>query len=128
MLTGAIAAWASIGAGVAFLSPAALIASVVIGTASAAGVAVRVRQGAHRLRRLAIATVVAVVAGAMVLAILADGFGMAATGSLALAAGQLGAVLAVVVYAAVITLLGWATERAVALVRTHVRAAERAER
>lgn len=108
MVVGLVMAWGALGTGVAFLSPAALIASVVLGVASGAAVVVRARERANRARRFAIGTVIAVVAGGTVLAILADGFGMAATGSVALIAGQLGAVIGVIVYSIVIAFGMWA--------------------
>ncbi len=105
LVAGVIAGWASVGAGVAFLSPAALVASVVLGTAAATAVVVRAGERSNPTLRTAVGTVVAVVVGGTVLAILADGFGMSATGSVALVAGQLGAVIAVLVYSMAVALL-----------------------
>ena len=92
---GVLVAWGAIGLGVPFLSPMALAATAVIACASAAAVVVRAPLTAVRERRVAIGIVVAVAVGGVVLALLADGFGMAATGSTALVLGQLGAVMAV---------------------------------
>lgn len=107
LVAGAVLGWAAIGAGVAFLSPMALAASAVIGVAGGAAVVVRARAGADLDRRGAIGVIVAVAIGGIVLALLADGFGMAATGSTALVAGQLGAVIAIALGSAVSGLLCW---------------------
>lgn len=108
LVAGAVLGWASVGLGVAFLSPMALAASVVIGTAGGAAVVVRAGPDADLGRRRAIAVIVAVAIGGIVLALLADGFGMAATGTTALVAGQLGAVIAIGLGAAGSGLICWA--------------------
>lgn len=106
-LSGAVLGWAAIGSGIAFLSPMALAASAVVGVAGGAALVVRARSGADLLRRGAIGVIVAVAIGGVVLALLADGFGMAATGSTALVAGQLGAVIVIALGSAAAGLLCW---------------------
>lgn len=108
LVAGAVLGWGAIGLGVAFLSPMALGASAVIGVAGGAAVVVRARDGSDLGRRGAIAVIVAVAIGGIVLALLADGFGMAATGSTALVVGQLGAVFAIGLGSAASGLLCWA--------------------
>lgn len=107
LVAGAVLGWAAIGLGVAFLSPMALGASAVIGVAGGAAAVVRARDGANLERRGAIAVIVSVSIGGVVFALLADGFGMAATGSTGLVAGQLGAVLAIGLGSAASGLLCW---------------------
>lgn len=92
---GVVIAWGAIGLGVPFLAPTALGATAVIATAAGAAIVVRAPSGAILERRVSIGIIVAVAVGGIVLALLADGFGMAATGSTALVAAQLGAVLAI---------------------------------
>ncbi len=94
---GVVVAWGAIGLGVPFLAPTALGATAVIATAAGAAIVVRAPAGAVLERRVSIGIIVAVAVGGIVLALLADGFGMAATGSTALVAGQLGAVIAIAV-------------------------------
>lgn len=108
LVAGAVLGWAAVGLGVAFLSPMALGATVVIGVAGGAAVVIRARAGADPGRRCAIAVIVSVAIGGVLLALLADGFGMAATGSTALVVGQLGALLAVGLGAAASGVLCWA--------------------
>lgn len=95
LVAGAVLGWAAIGAGVAFLSPVGLVTAAVIGTASGAAVVVRAPAAADPVRRGAIGAIVAASVGGIVLALLADGFGLAATGAVAPVVGQLGAVLAI---------------------------------
>ncbi|MDO9589572.1 MAG: hypothetical protein Q7J04_00310 [Microcella sp.] len=95
LVMGAIVAWGAIGLGVPFLSPVALAATAVIGTAAGAAIVVRSESADGRERRIALGIIVAVSVGGVILALLADGFGLAATGSGALVLGQLGAVLAI---------------------------------
>lgn len=94
---GVVIAWGAVGLGVPFLAPTALGATAVIATAAGAAIVVRAPSGAILERRVSLGIIVAVAAGGTVLALLADGFGMAATGSTALVAGQLGAVIAIAV-------------------------------
>lgn len=121
LVAGGVLGWAAIGAGVAFLSPMALAASAVIGVAGGAAVVVRARPGADPGRRGAIAVIVAVAIGGVILALLADGFGMAATGSTALVAGQLGAVIAIALGSAASGLLCWLIAAAAIVVRDRAR-------
>lgn len=95
LVLGVIVAWGAIGLGVPFLSPSALGATAVIATAAAAAIVVRAPADTIIERRVALSVIVAVAVGGVILALLADGFGMAATGSTALVLGQLGAVLAI---------------------------------
>ncbi|UTT62396.1 hypothetical protein [Microcella humidisoli] len=95
LVAGAVLGWAAIGAGVAFLSPVGLATAVVIGTASGTAVIVRAPAAADPVRRVAVGVIVAASVGGVVLALLADGFGLAATGAVAPVLGQLGAVLAI---------------------------------
>lgn len=92
---GVVIAWGGIGLGVPFLAPTALGVAAVIATAAGAAIVVRAPSRATLERRVSIGIIVAVAVGGIVLALLADGFGMAATGSTALVAAQLGAVLAI---------------------------------
>ncbi len=108
LVAGAVVGWGSIGLGVAFLSPMALAASAIIATAAGAALVVRARDEANVRRRAAIGVIIAVVVGGIVLALLADGFGMAATGSTVLVLGQVVAVIAIGLYAAIAALLCWA--------------------
>lgn len=123
LVAGGVLGWAAIGVGIAFLSPMALAASAVIGVAGGAGVVVRARPGADPGRRGAIAVIVAVAIGGIVVALLADGFGMAATGSTALVAGQLGAVIAIALGSAASGLLCWLIAVAAIVVRDRARRA-----
>ena len=107
MVAGVVLAWGAIGLGVAFLSPVALVASAVLGVAGGAAIVLRTSPHGDRGWRGAIAVIVAVAVGGTVLALLADGFGMSATGSTALVAGQLGALLAVSLGAAGSGVLCW---------------------
>jgi ammonia channel protein AmtB len=97
LVLGVLAAWGAIGLGAPFLAPTALVATAVIATAAAAAVVVRVPATAVHQRRIAISMIVAVAVGGVILALLADGFGLAATGSIALVLGQLGAVIAITI-------------------------------
>lgn len=127
LVAGGVLGWGAIGAGVAFLSPMALAASAVIGVAGGAAVVVRARAGADLGRRGAIAVVVSVAIGGIVLALLADGFGMAATGSTTLVAGQLGAVIAIALGSAASGLLCWLIAAGAIVVQERARAAQRAD-
>lgn len=105
LMAGAVLGWAAIGSGVAFLSPVGLAAAAAIGTAGGAAVVVRAPLAADAMRRGAIGVIVASAIGGVVLALLADGFGLAATGAVAPVVGQLGAVLAVALGSALTGLL-----------------------
>lgn len=109
LVAGAMLGWAAVGSGVAFLSPVALAATAIIGTASGAAVVLRSQApGAARACRASIAVIVAVAVGGLVLALLADGFGLAATGTAALVIGQLGAVAAITLGSFASGLICWA--------------------
>jgi ammonia channel protein AmtB len=105
LVLGAVMAWGAIGLGAAFLSPMAVAASAVIAVASSAGIVVRASGTPRSERRISIAVIVAVAVGAVVLALLADGFGLAATGSIGGVVAQLGAVLVVSAFAVTLGLL-----------------------
>lgn len=105
LVLGAVMAWGAIGLGAAFLSPMALAASSVIAVAASAGVVVRSSGTQRSERRTAIAVIVAVAVGGVILALLADGFGLAATGSISGVVAQLGAVLAVSAVAVILGLV-----------------------
>lgn len=102
---GVVAAWGAIGLGLAFLSPMALASTTVVATAAGAAVVARARDAADESRRVSVAVIVAVAGGGVVLALLADGFSLAATGSIALVLGQWGAVLVIGIGAFVLGLL-----------------------
>ncbi len=105
LVLGAVMAWGAIGLGAAFLSPMALVASSVIAVAASAGIVVRASGTQRMERRASIAVIVAVAVGGVVLALLADGFGLAATGSIGGVVAQLGAVLVVSAFAVSLGLL-----------------------
>lgn len=126
LVAGAALGWAAVGLGVAFLSPMALAATAVIGVAGGAAVVVRAREGADLGRRGAIAVIVAVAIGGIVLALLADGFGLAATGSTALVVGQLGAVLAISLGSAGSSVICWMLAAGAIVVHERTRASQRA--
>jgi ammonia channel protein AmtB len=95
LVVGAVLGWGAIGSGAAFLAPVGAGAAVVIGAASGTAIIARAPASADLLRRGAVAVIVSVAIGGVVLAVLADGFGLAATGATAPVAGQLGAVIAI---------------------------------
>ncbi len=121
LVAGVVLGWGAVGLGVAYLSPMALGATVVIGVAGGAAVVVRAREGADATRRGAIAVIVSIMIGGIVLALLADGFGMAATGSTALVVGQLGAVLVIGVGSALLGVLCWALGAGAIVVQERLR-------
>lgn len=95
LVLGAVMAWGAIGLGAAFLSPMALASTAVIAVAASAGIVVRA-SGMQRIeRRTYLAVIVAVAVGGVILALLADGFGLAATGAVSGVVAQLGAVLVI---------------------------------
>lgn len=95
LLLGVVMAWGAMGLGSAFLSPMALAATTVIAVAASAGIVVRASEAHTRLWRTHLAVVVAVAVGGVILALLADGFGLAATGSIGGVTAQLSAALVV---------------------------------
>lgn len=90
---GALLGWGAVGAGAPYLSPMAVAAAVVLGVSAGAAIVLRRRAGASASRRSAVAMIVAVAVGGIVTALLADGFGLAATGSIAGVVAHLGAVI-----------------------------------
>lgn len=102
---GAALGWGAVGSGAAFLSPMALAATALLGTAAGAAVVLRRREGGLTgtvlAGRAATSVLVAVAVGGTVTALLADGFGLAATGSIA----GVGAQLAAIVLVAALTVL-----------------------
>lgn len=116
LMAGAGAAWASVGLGAAFLAPVALVLAAVAGTAGAAAVVARAPDGADLVKRGCVAMIVSAAIGGTVLALLADGFGMAATGSTALVAGQLGALVTIGLASALGGVFCWALALAASVV------------
>lgn len=110
LVAGAWGGWAAIGIGAPFLAPPALGAAAVLGGAvgsALSGAGARDDDGSAPRRSWTFGAIGATAAGGVVVALLADGFGLAATGTLVLAAAQLGAVLAVTVLAALGGLVCW---------------------
>lgn len=105
LVWGVVSSWGAIGLGLAFLSPMALASTAVFASAASAAVVARAHDGASRVRRASVAVIVAVAVGGVVMALLADGFSLAATGSTALVLGQLGAVLVICLAAFALGLL-----------------------
>ncbi|GAA1697630.1 hypothetical protein GCM10009792_17030 [Microcella alkalica] len=111
LVAGAWGGWAAIGIGAPFLAPPALGAAAVIGGAvgsALSGAGARDDDESAPRRSWTLGAIGATATGGIIVALLADGFGLAATGTLVLAAAQLGAVLAVVVIAALGGLVCWA--------------------
>ncbi|MDO8337269.1 MAG: hypothetical protein Q7T15_03335, partial [Microcella sp.] len=77
------------------------------------GAGARDDDGSAPRRSWAVGAIGATATGGVIVALLADGFGLAATGTLVLAAAQLGAVLAVTVLAALGGVVCWAIAWAV---------------
>lgn len=109
LVGGVVAGWAVIGIGAPFLAPVALVATAVLG-----GLAAGAARGDHRRSGAGVgpgaslAVIAAALVGGIVTSLLADGFGLAATGTLVLTAGQIGAVLGVGLASAVLALPCWA--------------------
>lgn len=108
LVGGVVAGWAVIGVGAPFLAPVALVATAVLG-GLAAGAA---RGDLHRTGAgvgpgASLAVIAAVLVGGVITSLLADGFGLAATGTLVLTAGQIGAVLGVGLVSAGLALPCW---------------------
>lgn len=118
-VAGAWAGWAAVGVGAPFLAPPALVAAAALGGAVGSvlsGAGARDAPGAAPRRSWTIGAIGATATGGVVTALLADGFGLAATGTLLLAAAEVGAVLAATVLAALGGLLCWLVARAASLV------------
>ena len=115
LVAGAWGGWAAVGIGAPFLAPPALGAAAVLGGAvgSALSGAGARDDGSAPRRSWTLGVIGATATGGVIVALLADGFGLAATGTLVLAAAQLGAVLAVTALAALGGLLCWAIAWAV---------------
>lgn len=92
---GALLGWGAVGSGAPYLSPMAVAAAVTLGVSAGAAIVLRRRTGASASGRSAVAMIVAVTIGGVMTALLADGFGLAATGSIAGVIAHIGAVLAV---------------------------------
>ncbi len=115
LVAGAWGGWAAIGIGAPFLAPPALGATAVLGGAmgsALSGAGVRDGDAAAPRRSWTVGVIGATAAGGIVVALLADGFGLAATGTLVLAASQLVTVMVVSLVAALGGLLCWAIARA----------------
>lgn len=97
---GALLGWGAVGAGAPYLSPMAVAAAVALGVSAGAAIVLRRRPGASASGRTAVAMIVAVTIGGVMTALLADGFGLAATGSIAGVIAHIGAVLAISALAA----------------------------
>lgn len=108
LVVGVVAGWAVIGIGAPFLAPVALVATAVLG-----GLAAGAARGDHRRSGAGVgpgaslAVIVAALVGGVVTSLLADGFGLAATGTLVLTAGQIGAVMGVGLASAALAVPCW---------------------
>lgn len=80
-LLGAALGWAAVGSGGAFLGPVALGSAAVLGSAAGAMVSLRLPPTAVPLRRPAVGVLITVTVGGVITSLLADGFGLAATGA-----------------------------------------------
>lgn len=101
---GVVLGWGAIGAGVPALSPMALAAAALLGTAAGAAFMLRRRETSSPARRGSFGVLLSVAVGGILTALLADGFGLAATGSVAGVGAQLAA-LVIVVAATLIVML-----------------------
>ncbi len=116
VVIGAALGWAAVGAGGAFLAPVALAAAGIVGAAAGTAIALRVPAGASPIRRAAVGVIVATAIGGLVATVLADGFGLAASGATLGLLTQLVAVVLVVVFSAVAALASWSAVWVVAAV------------
>lgn len=110
--------WAAIGIGAPFLAPPALAAAAVLGGAvgsAMSGAGTVDAPDAPPRRSWTMGAIGAAATGGVVLALLADGFGLAATGTLVLAAAEVAAVVVVAVLAAIGGLVCWTAARAVVI-------------
>ena len=113
LMAGAAVGWGAVGFGAPYLSPTALVAVAVIGTAAAVGAAARpLRRGANPAISASVAAIVAVTVGGVIFSLLADGFGLAETGTLTLTVAHIVAVIGVAVMGALGGALSWALARA----------------
>lgn len=122
-VAGAWAGWAAVGIGAPFLAPPALVASAVLGGAIGSvlsGAGVRDAPDSAPRRSWTVGALGATAAGGVVTALLADGFGLAATGTLLLAGAELVAVLVIGLLAAIGGLACWALARTAMLVAATV--------
>lgn len=104
---GAVLGWAAVGAGAGFLGPLALVAAAVLGAGVGTAVALRVPTGADPVRRAAAAVIVSTAIGGLIATILADGFGLAASGATLGLLTQVLAVVIVAVASATVALVAW---------------------
>lgn len=104
---GAVLGWAAVGAGAGFLGPLALVAAAVLGAGVGTAVALRVSTGADPVRRAAAAVIVSTAIGGLIATILADGFGLAASGATLGLLTQVLAVVIVAVASATVALVAW---------------------
>ncbi len=116
LIAGSLLGWAAIGAGAPYLSPLALIAAVVVGTAAAVGAVAKARaRGAGVLRWGSTSILVAVAVGSVVITLLADRFGLAEMATITFTVEQLTATAVVAVVAGaggiVCGLLAWGVSR-----------------
>lgn len=115
LVAGVWGGWAAVGIGAPFLAPPALGAAAVLGGAvgsALSGAGVRDGDASAPRRSWTVGAIGATAAGGIIVALLADGFGLAATGSLVLAASQLVAVIVVSLVAAIGGVVCWAIARA----------------
>ncbi|WAB81164.1 hypothetical protein OVN18_11535 [Microcella daejeonensis] len=109
LVSGVMAGWAAIGIGAPFLAPVGLVAVALIsGLAAGAARGDNRRNPPGASAGASLAVITAVLVGGVMTSLLADGFGLAATGTLVLTAAQIGAVLGVVIASAVLALPCWA--------------------
>jgi ammonia channel protein AmtB len=116
LIAGSLLGWAAIGAGAPYLSPLALIAAVVVGTAAAVGAVAKARaRGAGVLRWGSTSILVAVAVGSVVMTLLADRFGLAEMATITFTVEQLTATAVIAVVAGaggiVCGLLAWGVSR-----------------
>lgn len=107
VVVGAVLGWAAVGAGGAFLAPLALSAAAVAGAAAGAAIALRAPAGSSRRRRALVAVIVSTSIGGLIATVLADGFGLAASGATLGLLTQLVAVAVVVLISGLAALAAW---------------------
>lgn len=104
---GAAIGWAAVGAGGAFLAPLGLVAAAVVGAAAGTAIVLRAPVGADPVRRAALGIIVATAIGGLIATILADGFGLAASGATLGLLTQVVVVVVVALTSALAALVGW---------------------